>query len=325
MRLMDIFENPELLRGGSDDMACIPGYRCYAGKKLNVNVLALGDVGSTLAMALMLRGGDVIDSIGLCDINPASSDRFEFEFGQFSMPTDYNAFPKVRAVAPEDVFDCDVFVFCAALGVPKVGDEKSAVDVRMIQLQRNVQLVKTYAEQSLQAGFDGEFFIVSDPVDPLCRGALEAGVDRNRIQGFGLGVMNARAAYFAKKDPSLAQYLTEGRAYGPHGGGLVIADSITNYNHEKSLELSQLTITANLKMREMGFKPYIAPAVSSGALSIIENLSGNWHYSSACFGEAFWGMKNRRTAEGLEIENPELDDELMGRIKASYEKLKDIK
>lgn len=322
MRLTSIFENTELLTGGSDDIACVSGYKSYAGKKVKLNVLALGDVGSTLAMALMLRGADAIEKIGLCDINPASAARFEFEFGQFSMPTDYHAFPEVCAVAPEDVFDCDVFVFCAALGVPKVGAEQG--DVRMMQLQRNVKLVQSYAERSLKDGFEGEFFVVSDPVDPLCKGALDAGVPRNRIQGFGLGVMNARAAYFAKKDPSLTQYLTEGRAYGPHGSGLVIADSITNYNHEKSLELSKLTITANLKMREMGFKPYIAPAVSSGALSIIENLRGNWHYSSACFGGAFWGMKNRRAAGGLEIENPDLDEKLMDRIRASYEELKNI-
>ena len=33
-----------------------------------------------------------------------------------------------------------------------------------------------------------------------------------QIQGFGLGVMNARAAYYAKRDPRFSRFLTEGPA-----------------------------------------------------------------------------------------------------------------
>ena len=82
---------------------------------------------------------------------------------------------------------------------------------------------------------------VSDPVDPLAKTAyLESNRDENgvwdgkglrpeQIQGFGLGVMNARAAYFAKRDPRLASFLTEGRSFGPHGTGLFIANSCLLY------------------------------------------------------------------------------------------------
>ena len=37
-------------------------------EKVRVNLLALGDVGSTLLMGLRLMGGDVISSIGICDL-----------------------------------------------------------------------------------------------------------------------------------------------------------------------------------------------------------------------------------------------------------------
>lgn len=77
-----------------------------------------------------------------------------------------------------------------------------------------------------------------------------------QIQGFGLGVMNARAAYYAKRDPRFKQFLTEGRSFGPHGQDLVIADSIENYNDELSKELTNLTVTANLHMRAIGYKPF---------------------------------------------------------------------
>ena len=42
--------------------------------------------------------------------------------------------------------------------------------------------------------------------------------------------MNARACYYAEKDGRLAHYLTEGRAFGPHGEDLVIADRIEGYD-----------------------------------------------------------------------------------------------
>ena len=40
-------------------------------EKCRVTLLALGDVGSTLLLGLRLLGGDVIRSIGICDVRPA--------------------------------------------------------------------------------------------------------------------------------------------------------------------------------------------------------------------------------------------------------------
>lgn len=60
--------------------------------------------------------------------------------------------------------------------------------------------------------------VVSDPVDPLAKTAwLESNKDENgildlkelrpeQVQGFGLGVMNARAAYYAKRDGRFSQF-----------------------------------------------------------------------------------------------------------------------
>lgn len=125
---------------------------------------------------------------------------------------------------------------------------------------------------------------------------------RSRIQGFGLGVMNARAAYYAKRDPRFSRFLTEGRSFGPHGQDLVVADSIEHYDDALSRELTELTVTANLKMREIGYKPFVAPAFSSGALSILLALRGEWHCGSVFLGGIYMGVKNRFTENGLETE-----------------------
>ena len=130
--------------------------------------------------------------------------------------------------------------------------------------------------------------------------------------------MNARAAYYAKKDEArFGQFLAEGRAFGPHGKELVIADSILHYNDTLSCELTEKVVTANLAVRELGFKPYVAPAMSSGAISLLLTLRGEWHYGSVFLGGAFMGCKTRMTAMGQQTECLPLPDALYARIQAA--------
>ena len=171
---------------------------------------------------------------------------------------------------------------------------------------------------------------MSDPVDPLCKEVLlSSGLSAGQVRGYGLGVMNKRAEYFAAKDPSFRSYIREGRAYGPHGSDLVIANSIENYDDDISLKLTKLTVEANLKMRSIGFKPYIAPAISSGAISLILTLRGEWNYSSVYLGKgsdgAFLGIKNRIDRGNAVLEDIPLPEALYRRIEVSYRNLCQIK
>lgn len=304
------------------------------GKK-RVHILAIGDVGSTLLTGLKLLGGDVISTIGICDLSDQITARWEFEMGQINLPWDYNAFPDVEVVNPENLFDCDVFVFVASKGIPPVGSQVK--DVRMAQFENNAAIVKTYARMARKANFQGLWCAVSDPVDPLAKTAyLESNKDEDgnwdgrglrpeQVQGYGLGVMNARAAYFAKRDEKLSSFLTEGRSFGPHGTGLFIANSIENYNEDISQELTHKTVTANLVMREIGFKPYVAPALSSGALSILLTLRGEWHCGSVFLDGIFMGCKNRYTPAGVETELlPHIPDPLFAHIQEAADHLKTI-
>lgn len=305
-----------------------------AGKK-RVHVLALGDVGSTLLTGLKLLGGDVISSIGICDLSEQAVARWEFEMGQVSLPWDYGAFPEVEAVDAAHLFDCDVLVFIASKGIPPVG---SAVrDVRMAQFESNAAIVRQYARMAREKRFRGLWAAVSDPVDPLAKTAyLESNKDENgvwdgmgllpeQVQGYGLGVMNARAAYYAKRDERFASFLTDGRSFGPHGTGLWIANSLTRYDDALSRELTELTVTANLKMRELGFKPYVAPALSSGALSLLLTLRGEWHCGSVFLDGVYMGCKNRYTPAGLETELLDrIPDALYAHIEDAAAELKGI-
>ena len=293
-------------------------------KRRRLHILAVGDVGGTLLTGLKLMGGDCLHTIGICDLNPATVARYTAEMSQVAWPWDYDALPDVVPVDMEHLFACDVFLFAATRAIPAVGSDVK--DVRMAQFAANRDIVAHYARMARAANFRGLFLVMSDPVDPLCKAAwLASNTDENgafdgrgllaeQVQGLGLGVMNARAAALAKTNPAYAAFLTEGRSFGPHGADLVIADSIANYNDEASRALTQEVVEANLRIREIGFKPYIAPALSSGAIQVLLLLRGQWHCGSVCLGSVWFGCRNRYTAMGLETEALPLPDALYERL-----------
>lgn len=303
-------------------------------EKVRVNLLALGDVGSTLLMGLRLMGGDVISSIGICDLREGVAQRWEFELNQIQLPGPYDALPPVEIVSPEQLFDGDVFLFCASRFVPDTAVKTG--DVRMAQYRLNRELAALYAQKARQARYRGLFCVVSDPVDPLCRAVLTEsnrapsgemdyqGLFSHQVRGFGLGVMNARAAYYARKDPRFASFLTEGRSFGPHGEDLVIANSIRHYDDALSRRLTEQAVRANLRMRELGFKPYVAPALSSGALSLLLCLRGQWHCSSTYLDGVFMGARNRVLPTGTELERLPLPQALQDRLQTTMDRLRAI-
>lgn len=195
----------------------------------------------------------------------------------------------------------------------------------MAQYGLNRELVSIYARMARDRRYRGLFCVVSDPVDPLCRAVLrESGLSPAQVRGFGLGVMHARALYYARRDPRFASYLTEGRAFGPHGEDLVLANSIAHYDDALSRELTEKVAHANLEMRKLGYKPYVAPALSSGALSLLALLRGQWHYSSVYDGQVFMGCRNRLTPAGIETEALTLPPALQKRLDETRAKLNAI-
>lgn len=302
-------------------------------QKWRVHIAGLGDVGGTLLTGLRLLGGGCIDSIGIYDRALDKVQRWCYEANQVYSPGNAD-FPEVSPLNEDEIFDCDMFVFCIAKGVPSIG--KEAKDVRMTQLEENAKIIKTYAKKARNTGFKGLFAVVSDPVDLLCKIAFDAsntnevgnfdfqGLAPEQIRGYGLGVMYARALYFAKTNPKTLHFLKEGRAFGPHGEGLIIADSITDYNESLSLYLTHKAKTANLEIRNIGFKPYIAPALSSGSLSILATLQGDWHYSATYMGGVYMGAKNRLNPSGVEIERLLMPDLLLNRLQSTYEHLRNV-
>jgi uncharacterized protein YihD (DUF1040 family) len=288
--------------------------------KKRVHVLGLGDVGGMMLSAMRMVGGSTIDSIGLFDLDENKVKRWCYELNQI-MTIDRGPFPPVEGVDLESLFDCDVFIFTASSRIPEVGS--GVKDVRMFQLEANTKIISIYAKMAKEAGFKGQFLVVSDPVDLLCKAVLvHSGLKPEQIKGFGLGVMHARACYYSDRN-DMEYYSEDGRAFGPHGKHLIIADSIKNYNNDSSLKLTDMTVKANLDVRAVGYKPFIAPALSSAALSILAYFEGKPHYSTVYVNGVYYGCKHYvDDLIYVHTEKTVIPDLLMERLESTYEELK---
>jgi malate/lactate dehydrogenase len=300
--------------------------------KWRINIIGLGDVGGNLAAGLRLSAGDYVTSVGIYDIDKNRIKRWMYEAAQTLSPNEDYKHPEIYALNETELFDCDMFVFCVSVGVPEVGKEPE--DVRIAQFEGNARVLAEYSLQARRENFPGLFIVMSDPVDLLCNisfnytnkdeeGNMDyRGLAPEQIRGYGLGVMHGRAAYFAKEN-NANYYLNEGRCFGPHGEGVVVADSIKNYKEELSDYLTTRTKNANLDVRTFGFKPYIAPAFSSGVLSFIETFRGNWNYSATFIGGVFMGSRNKLLPSGTVLETYDFPDNLYSKLQNTYDYLSD--
>jgi len=143
-----------------------------------------------------------------------------------------------------------------------------------------------------------------------------------QVRGFGLGVMRARANYMAGREGIYGSQL---RAFGPHGQGLVIANAPNEgYDDELSRRLTQKTVEANLEIRKLGYKPYIAPGLSSAAVSILRAARGDWHDAAVPLGGVYFGCRTRCTENGTQVLREPLDARLLERVGESYQRLKEF-
>lgn len=310
----------------------LEAFRTRGKSKPRVNLIGLGNVGGTTAIGLKLLGTDLAE-IGVYDRDEKQCLRYESELNQVLSVRDGETLPPVRVRNEAELFDCDALLFTAAKAVPEVGAE-SGGDVRMMQFTANRELLHAYAKHARACDFSGLFCQISDPVDQLSRAVFfmsnqneqgefdGKGLLPEQVRGFGLGVMHARAVYSAECDCIATEQL---RVYGPHGNGLVIANAPNEgYDNAISLALTHKAETANLAVRAFGFKPYIAPGLSSAAVSVLRALRGEWHDAAVPLGGAYFGCRSRLTAAGATQRREALHPELYERISESYRKLEEF-
>ena len=179
-----------------------------------------------------------------------------------------------------------------------------------------------------EADFTGLFAQVSDPVDHLSRAVFLMSNQNERgefdwngllpeqVRGFGLGVMHARAIFCAERERVYDERIC---VYGPHGKGLVVANAPNEgYDDALSEFLTRQSEEANLEIRKIGFKPYIAPGISSAAVSVLRALRGQWHDAAVPMGGTYFGCRARFGENGPEVLRQPLHEKLVSRLEQSF-------
>jgi len=296
---------------------------------LRLNLAGLGDVGGTVLTGLVLLGTNVSE-LGVFDYYEPLTGRYCMELNQILPTAPGRVMPRVAAREEAALFDCDAFLFTASKGVPPVGS--AVADVRMAQYGANRELLRAYARRAREVRFSGLFCQISDPVDQLARYVfLESNRDEagnydfhgllpEQVRGFGLGVMEARARQAARELGA-----DFGTVYGPHGKDLIAAnDPGAAYNGALSRQIGEAAATANLAVRALGFKPYIAPGLSSAAISVLAALGGREHAAAVPLGGAYFGCHSRLTRLGPRLRREALHPALFSRIAAVHRMLKEF-
>lgn len=284
------------------------------GDSYRINVAFLNKIGSNVVLALKLLGGSEIHSVGLFDENINLAKKYEYEMNQIDFPFNEGKSVSFETISEKRIFDCDLLVFC-----PDFSDSEDSEG-------KTIRVAEKYAIEALECGFHGIFVVACESCEEICKTISKKGISCSQIQGFSLGAMDSRARKIARDNAEYGMYIKEGRVFGPCGADLVVANSIQRYDEMKSRELTRLTMKSNLKLKSIGQRSYITNSISSVAMQIIAMLKGEWHYSAVYLGTekegAFFGIKNRITNNGIELEDDYLDDTLFEHIQTAYNNLK---
>ena len=142
-------------------------------EKKRLNLIALGDVGQTVAMALKLLGSDCLSTIGVYDINQNAAIRLELELNQIYEPFSYDAFPNVSYDHWSDIDLGGVRIYKMLKKInPSVRPLMMDMNVLLKHQNQSVLIEDSYRSKLVQ--------LLSEEKDPdvtdIIKGILETGL-----------------------------------------------------------------------------------------------------------------------------------------------------
>ena len=264
-----------------------------------IGISGLGRVGGLAASALAAadRACTGIGTILVHDTDTANVERMRQELSAVASWRGATPLPEVVAASlPELLSRSDAFLFAAARGVPPLG---TPGDVRLPQFEPNREALRGALEAVAETGYTGLFLMVSDPVELLAMAAFHdspgagAALAPERVAGLALGVMWGRALAQAEAAGGRARVARKGVPYGPHSIEMLAYDDPAGPDMELSRVMTQAARTGNYQVRELGFLPYIGPALSSIVLTLPRLLAGEEVLASSFVDGVFFGAPCR--------------------------------
>jgi hypothetical protein len=269
-----------------------------------VGISGLGRVGGLAASALAAADTSRtrIDTLLLHDCDRANLERMRQELASVASWRSEVPLPRIEtAELPEMLRRCDAFLFAAARAVPPLG---APGDVRLPQFEPNHAALRETLDEATAADYTGLFFMISDPVELLAQASfhdsnapggafLGHGLAPERVAGLALGIMWGRALAQAEAAGCGERVALRGVPYGPHSTDVLMFDDPADPDPELSAAMTQAARTGNYRVRDLGFIPFIGPALSSIALTLPALLSGREVLASSFVDGVYFGAPCR--------------------------------
>ena len=298
----------------------------------SVGLAGLGRVGGVAATVLaatpLARSG--IRELLVHDVDAANLERWVLELGSVAPWRGTGGRTHVLAATPREMLErCDAVLFAASGPVPPIGTRG---DVRMVQLEPNRAILRSFLAEAPESGYTGLFLVVSDPVEWLAHAAFHEsntdasgrfsgdGLAPERIAGLGLGVMWARALAEARREGVEEAVVRRGAAYGPHSTEVTVFDDVGAPDWGLSRQITAAARECNFRVRDLGHLPYVGPGASSVGLMLPPLLAGREVLASVLVGGIYFGAP-ARMAWGLHPMPRHMDGEVFHTIRELHERL----
>jgi len=175
-------------------------------KTSKVAIIGAGSVGSTLAYNLSLKGA--VTEIALIDSN---KDKAEAEILDISQGASLGRPVKMEATGYEGCRDAGIVIVTA-------GARQRPGETRVDLLERNVAIMKSIVQATLEAGFDGIFLVITNPVDVLTWVTFaESGFPATRVIGSGTTLDSGRLREYVARHCHVNPQNIHGYVLGEHG------------------------------------------------------------------------------------------------------------
>ncbi len=274
-------------------------------RELVVGITGLGRVGGLAAAALSTIASPQsrISTLLIHDSDAANLERWRLELGSVAAWGRGIRLPVVEVAGREELFRrCDAVLFAAAAWVPPLD---ATGDMRLPQFPGNRAILQETLQDAARADFSGLFLMVSDPVECLAQASFHdsnvdaagaftgLGLAPERCAGLALGVMWGRALAAARAEGRGTRVHARGLPLGPHSTEVLVYDDPQAPDLALCRHMNEAARHGNLRVRELGFLPYVGPALSSIVLTLPRLLAGREILASTFLGGLYFGAPAR--------------------------------
>ncbi len=191
-----------------------------------VGIVGIGHVGAHVAYSLALQG--ICDDLYLCDINKQKvvSERQDLIDAVCYMPHRV----RVHNCEYADLAQCDIIVN----SVGKIDSSRE----RLAELQRSVDMIRTFVPLIREAHFDGLWLNITNPCDIIAHQVWQlSGLPKNQVLGTGTGLDTSRLKAILARETGFDHKSITAYQLGEHGNSQFTAWSAVSFGGKPLAQL----------------------------------------------------------------------------------------